>query len=163
MFEEEPTGRNPPKKTSKNKIPLGAEKITGSKPRQENPKQSSEAATRSSQTPRTKKTKKPSTISNPVKMTSPTQEKVKTASTIKKKKKCESPGLSRMMKPRNKADVANMLKLVKPDEQNSPLKTSKIISLIKGWESSSIKMLTPALPITASLRTEMDSQLDRSL
>ena len=64
-------------------------------------------------------------------MTSPTQEKVKTASTIKKKKKCESPGLSRMMKPWNKADVANMLKLVKPDEQNSPLKTSKIISLIK--------------------------------
>ena len=77
--------------------------------------------------------------------------------------KSESPGLSTRMKPRNKADVAKLLKLVKPDEMNSPLKTSKFSLLIKSWELSSNKMLTPALPNTASLRTEMDSQLDHSL
>ena len=77
--------------------------------------------------------------------------------------KSESPGLSTRMNPRNKADVAKLLKLVKPDEMNSPLKTSKFSLLIKSWELSSNKMLTPALPNTASLRTEMDSQLDHSL
>ena len=56
-----------------------------------------------------------------MKMTSPTQEKVKIASNLTKKTKSESPGLSTRMKPQNKADVAKLLKLVKPDEMNSPV------------------------------------------
>ena len=134
MFEEAPTRSNAISAASKPKIILEKKKI-----------------------------KKPYTIETHVKMTSPAQEKVKIASNLTKKMKSESPGLSTRMKPRNKADVAKLLKLVKPDEMNSPLKTSKFSLLIKSWELSSNKMLTPALPNTASLRTEMDSQLDHSL
>ena len=160
MFEEAP--RRIADTTSKNnknkpKIIPESEKNKEDKNKQE---KTSEAAKK---TPRTKKKKKHSTPDTPVKMTSPPQEKVKIASNKIKKVNSDSPGLSTRMKPRSRVDIAKLLKLVKPDEQNSPVKTSKFNLLLKSWEISSNSNLTPATPNKPRLSDKMDSQSDQSL
>jgi hypothetical protein len=117
MFEEAPTRRSTARKNkiiNKHKFMQEAEKIKGSKNKQE---KNTDAATKPPKPPRTKKKNKPSIIGTYMKMTSPTQENI--TSILAKKMKSDSPGLSTRMKPRSRKDTGKLLKLVKPDDQNS--------------------------------------------
>ena len=124
MFEEAPRRIVDTTSENKNKPKIRLEVEKNKENKQE---QTSEAAKK---TPRTKK-KKHSTPDTPVKMTSPPQEKAKIASNMLKKVNSDSPGLCTRMKPRSRVDVAKLLKLVNPDNQNSPVKTSKFNLILK--------------------------------
>ena len=67
------------------------------------------------------------------------------------------------MKLRNRVESAKLLKLVKPDAQNSPVKTSKFTLLLKSWECSSNSNLTPVVRKAPRLTEKMDSQSDKTL
>jgi hypothetical protein len=100
-----------------------------------------------------------------VKTTSPPKSshfRVKGEFLSKKKPRCESPKLL-TKKPMRKAKVDTLLKLVKPEAKNLPVKPRNFSSLLESWKQTSHVNLTSAVHITPKLSLEADSQSHKVL
>ena len=101
-----------------------------------------------------------------LKMTSPpisSHRKVKTEAFRRRMSRCESPRLLTRMKPLKTAKIETLLKLTKPDARHSPVKPRNFNLLLDSWEQTSNVILTPVVASTPSLRSEMDSQSEKTL
>ena len=77
--------------------------------------------------------------------------------------KCDSPKLLTRMKPLKKGKSETLLKLVKPDARNSPVKKENFKLLLKSWEHTSNQTLTLAVAKTPRRTPKMDSQSQETL
>ena len=67
------------------------------------------------------------------------------------------------MKPLKKGKSETLLKLVKPDARNSPVKKENFKLLLKSWEHTSNQTLTKKKKKTPRRTSKMDSQSQETL
>ena len=101
-----------------------------------------------------------------LKMTSPpisSHRKVKTEAFRRRMSRCESPRFLTRMKSLKTAKIETLLKLTKPDARHSPVKPRNFNLLLDSWEQTSNVILTPVVASPPRLRSETDSQSEKTL
>ena len=96
------------------------------------------------------------------KKTSPCRPGVKSDTNRRQQPKSDFKTLVTRMKPQRRPVHESLLRFVRLDARNSPVKNNQFKSLLESWELTSNTVLTPANPTMPKLKPKTDSQSEHT-